>query len=202
MGKALAAYEKTLHFAPSRLDRYIEGLLTEDKEALTALTPGEKQGLRIFIGEADCVSCHNGPLLTDQSFHNTGVPPREPGRPDHGRAAAVAVVENDEFNCLGPFSDAKPQACDELRFMITDDPALEGAFKTPTLRNVSLRPPYMHAGQIATLDEVVRHYMKAPRAAVGHNERKPMRLSEGEARALVDFLGTLSGPIIERAPQS
>jgi cytochrome c peroxidase len=90
--------------------------------------------------------------------------------------------------------------------MVTDDPALEGAFKTPSLRNVALRPPYMHAGQFATLEEVVSHYVKAPSAAAGHSElalegerghaeRKPIRLSDSEMRDVAAFLKSLSGPL-------
>jgi cytochrome c peroxidase len=169
------------------------------------LTPQEVNGLRLFIGKGQCVTCHNGPLLTDQHFHNTGVPPRDPQRPDRGRAPAVAQVQKDEFNCLGPFSDAKVQGCEELRFIVADDPSLEAAFKTPSLRNVALRPPYMHAGQFSTLEEVVAHYVKAPRAKLGHSElsggssghieRPRIRLTEKEMADLVAFLGTLSGPI-------
>jgi cytochrome c peroxidase len=59
-------------------------------------------GKRRFMGRGQCVTCHNGPLLTDQHFHNTGVPPRDPAQPDRGRAAAIAKVQGDEFNCLGP----------------------------------------------------------------------------------------------------
>jgi cytochrome c peroxidase len=180
-----------------------------DVSAQRILTPQEVDGLRIFIGKGQCVSCHNGPLFTDQHFHNTGVPPRDATKPDRGRAAAIAKVQSDEFNCLGPFSDAKATLCQELRFMATDDPSMEGAFKTPSLRNVSLRPPYMHAGQFATIEDVIAHYVRAPAAFVGQTElahdgngnsmRKPIRLSEQEAKALASFLGTLSGPIVEVA---
>jgi cytochrome c peroxidase len=208
MGKAIAAYEKSLHHEASRLDRYVEGVVTGNPAGVEALNPDEVKGLRLFIGKAQCVTCHNGPLLSDQHFHNTGVPARDSGKPDRGRAAATAKVANDEFNCLGRFSDAKPQQCQELRFMVSDDPSLEGAFKTPSLRDVALRPPYMHAGQFATLEEVVRHYVKAPHAAVGHSElthlhadspqpghaeRPPIVLSETEIKDLVSFLGALSG---------
>ena len=89
--------------------------------------------------------------------------------------------------------------------MVTDDPALEGAFKTPSLRNIALRPPYMHAGQLASLEEVVAHYVKSPAAAIGHSElahegkghaeRKPIRLSQSEVRDVAAFLQTLSGPL-------
>jgi cytochrome c peroxidase len=76
---------------------------------------------------------------------------------------------------------------------------MEGAFRTPGLRGVAARPPYMHAGQFASLEEVVRHYMEAPRAAVGRSElrrvqgegRDPIRLSAAEQRDLVAFLKVL-----------
>jgi cytochrome c peroxidase len=207
MGKAIAAYEKSLQHEPSRLDRYIDAALTGNPAAQEMLRADEVRGLRLFIGKAQCVSCHNGPLFTDQQFHNTGVPPRDAATPDRGRAGATAKVRGDEFNCLGPFSDAQPNQCQELRFMVSDDPAPEGAFKTPGLRGVAQRPPYMHAGQFATLEQVVRHYVAAPRAAVGHSElthrhvngsagtqaeRVPIELTDAEVADLVSFLGTLS----------
>ena len=212
MGKAIAAYEKSLSYGESRFDRYARAIAANDASGQSELTAQEVNGLRVFIGNGQCVTCHNGPLLTDQAFHNTGVPPRDPARPDRGRAAAVAKVQADAFNCLGPFSDARPEQCSELRFIVTDDPALEGAFKTPSLRNVALRPPYMHAGQFDTLEQVVNHYMQSPPAVLGHSElargksdshaeRKPIRLSQEEARDLVAFLATLSGPIVEKASQ-
>ena len=207
MGKAIAAYEKSLRHEPSRLDHYIDAALTGNPAAQGMLGANEVRGLRLFIGKAQCVSCHNGPLFTDQQFHNTGVPPRDAANPDRGRAAATAKVRGDEFNCLGPFSDAQPKQCQELRFMVSDDAALEGAFKTPGLRGVAQRPPYMHAGQFGTLEQVVRHYVKAPHAALGHSElthrhgnaadathveRAPIELSDAEVADLVSFLGTLS----------
>ncbi|WP_326939528.1 cytochrome-c peroxidase [Actimicrobium sp. GrIS 1.19] len=197
MGKALAAYQKTLQYGAARLDRYIDGVQSGDIAALQILNPQEKNGLRIFIGRGECITCHNGPLLTDQHFHNTGVPSRNPEQPDIGRGGATAKVLQDEFNCLGRYSDAKPEHCQELRFMATDDPHLAGAFKTPALRNVALRSPYMHAGQLASLTDVVRHYVKAPAAVLGHSERQPMNLSETEIRDLAAFLATLSGQIVE-----
>ncbi|TFW33197.1 cytochrome-c peroxidase [Massilia horti] len=197
IGKAIAAYEKTLGYDQSRLDRYIDGVERQDRTAQQLLTAQEKNGLRLFIGKAQCVTCHNGPLLTDQQFHNTGIAPRIPGQPDPGRGAAIAKLLRDEFNCLGPYSDAKPEQCEELRFLSSDDHALDGAFKVPSLRNVAGRAPYMHAGQVASLHDVVEHYNKAPRAAMGHSELKPLRLSEGEVRDLVAFLGTLTSNVIE-----
>ena len=202
LGKTIAAYERTLTPGESRFDRYVQAVLQGDVQGQQALTGQEIRGLRLFIGKAQCSTCHNGPLLTDQHFHNTGVPPRDAARPDHGRSAAVAAVLDDPFNCLGRHSDAAATACQELRFIAADDPAMQGAFKTPGLRNVAERAPYMHAGQIATLEAVVTHYVRSPAAAVGHSElahggrdhaeRQPIRLTHGEASDLVAFLRALS----------
>lgn len=199
MGKALAAYEKTLQYGQSRMDKYVASLVSGDATAPSLLTSQEKNGLRIFIGKGQCITCHNGPLLTDQHFHNTGVAPTLSGKPDMGRNAALAKVKNDEFNCLGRFSDARPEQCEELRFLSAGDHALEAAFKTPSLRNVSLRPPYMHAGQIGSLTDVVRHYRQAPASQTGHSELHPRTLSEREVGDVVEFLKTLSGPVNDPA---
>jgi cytochrome c peroxidase len=211
MGKAIAAYEKTLAYGAAPFDRYADAVVAKDPAARDILDGRQVNGLRLFMGKGQCVTCHNGPLLTDQHFHNTGVPPLDPRNPDRGRAAALARVKQDEFNCLGPFSDAKREACQELAFMVTDPAGLEAAFKTPSLRNVALRPPYMHAGQFATLEEVVTHYAKSPAAVLGHSElahaggkhreRDPIQLSERDIRDVAAFLGTLSGPIVERTPK-
>ena len=205
LGKAIAAYERTVAYGESRFDRYVAAVLGGDADGQQALSPQETKGLRLFIGKAQCSTCHNGPLLTDQHFHNTGVPPRDPAQPDRGRSVATAQVRHDPFNCLGPHSDAPEGACQELAFMAADDPAMEGAFKTPSLRNVARRAPYMHAGQFRTLDEVVAHYVRSPKAAIGHSElahdggghagRTPIRLGDDEARDLVAFLKALSGPL-------
>lgn len=103
---------------------------------------------------------------------------------------------------MGAFSDAGKDDCDELRFNAQEDHSLDAAFKTPSLRNVALRAPYMHAGQKKTLAEVVDHYRNAPASVVGHSELKRIDLSDQEARDLVAFLGTLSGPIVERGQAS
>jgi cytochrome c peroxidase len=209
IGKVIAAYEKTLTYGEAPFDRYVEGTIARVPAAQQALTLQEVSGLRIFVGKGQCVSCHTGPLFTDQHFHNTGVPPRDPAKPDIGRASAIEKVQKDEFNCLGPFSDAKPDECQELRFITTANSSMDGAFKTPSLRNVALRPPYMHAGQFATIQQVIAHYITAPTAKFGHSElsqgtsshpeRQPIRLSKQEVYDLASFLGTLSGPILEGA---
>lgn len=189
-GKAIAAYERTLTVRPGRFDSYVAALSGGPKRN-ASFTADEVAGLRLFIGKAQCVTCHNGPLLTDQAFHNTGVPPRAGKAADRGRVAGVGKALSDPFNCLGAFSDAPREQCEELVFAVVDSPALVGAFKVPSLRGVSQRAPYIHAGQFASLDEVVGHYNRAPVAAAGTSELRPLHLSAGERRQIVAFLRTL-----------
>ncbi|WP_254597966.1 cytochrome-c peroxidase [Burkholderia lata] len=198
LGKAIAAYEATLQYGPSRFDTYVDGVLSGDPGKLAALTATEKAGLHLFMSKGQCITCHTGPMLSDRQFHNIGAPPRSGSAADSGRATAVDKVLRDEFNCMGPFSDAKPEQCEELQFISTDDPQMLGAFKTPSLRNVALRPPYMHSGQFESLEAVMRHYADAPAAAIGHSELKRIALSEQEQQQLVALLGAFSGPIVER----
>jgi cytochrome c peroxidase len=197
IGKAIAAYERRIGFAPARFDRYVDvELAGRAHGAEDALTRDEEAGLRLFIGKASCVNCHNGPLFTDNSFHNTGVPGPAVSLPaDSGRVVGVRQAVAGEFSCASRYSDAKPEDCRELRFAVTEGEELVRAYKTPTLRNVAGRAPYMHAGQISTLAAVVRHYNDAPRAPFGHSELESLRLSREERSQLEAFLRTLSGPL-------
>jgi cytochrome c peroxidase len=111
------------------------------------------------------------------------------------RCAGAWLVRNDEFNCLSRYSDAPPESCAELRFMVAAGTELTGAFKPPSLRNVAQTGPYMHAGQFTTLREVLEHYNRAPAAPVGRTELKPLQLSAVELAQLEAFLRSLSGAI-------
>jgi len=196
MGKAIAAYERLILPAPSRFDNYVEALLNNDKKAMqAALTDDEVAGLRLFIDRAQCISCHNGPLFTNNDFHNTGVPAAQGLELDHGRASGVIKVLNDEFNCLSQWSDAGEKDCAELRFITAEGAQLEGAFKPPTLRNVAETAPYMHAGRYATLEEVLAHYNHPPVAPIGHTELNPLGLTQREIEQIIAFLRALSGGV-------
>lgn len=195
IGKVLAAYERRVRFTRSRFDEYVEALLQDSDASRTILTTDELRGLRLFIGKANCLQCHNGPLFTNQEFHNTGVR-AVAGLPlDEGRLSGASKVLADEFNCSSRWSDSAPSKCLELKHMVTQSHELERAFKVPTLRNVGIRAPYMHAGQFATLQEVLRHYNKAPDARDGHSELKPLNLKEREIAQLVAFLHTLESRV-------
>ena len=195
IGKAIAAYERLLVPGRSAFDNYVSHL-SNGGDALDQpyLTRDQLHGLRLFIGEARCTECHNGPLFTNNEFHNTGVLP-PPGRlPDRGRIDGVREVLGDPFNCLGEMSDSSGDTCDELRFVRTGV-ELIGATRTPSLRNVTQTPPYQSRGQFETLEEVLAHYNEAPLAMIGHNEAEPLGLATWELDRLLAFLTALDAPV-------
>lgn len=196
-GKALAAFQRTLAPQSTRFDLWAAALAAGERPpAEASLTRDEQAGLRLFIGEAQCLNCHNGPLFTNNTFHNTGVPPA-PGLPlEHGRAATLAALADAPFSCLSAYSDVKPEdaeACAHLRFAPTDTAAFEGAFRTPTLRSVAQTAPYMHTGQFANLAQVLEFYNQggAP-PLLGHNELANLNLTPTQLAQIEVFLGTLT----------
>ncbi|MGI9303328.1 MAG: cytochrome-c peroxidase [Gammaproteobacteria bacterium] len=201
VGKALAAFERTLLPQASRFDKYVATLLAQksvEPADPSALTTEEIAGLKIFISEeAQCTRCHNGPLFTNFGFHNIGLIELKRGvrKYDFGRSQGAPQALDDPFNCLGPYSDAEPEQCRELDFIKTRGRELPGAFKVPTLRNVAETAPYMHDGRFATLEEVLDHYRTAPKRRLGHQELNPLALTPEQIGQLVAFLKTLTGPV-------
>ena len=138
-----------------------------------ALSDRARRGLQLFRGKANCTACHIGPLLTDEQFHNTGVAWRQAGS---GPAT---------FQDLG-------------RFTVTGKELDRGAFKTPTLREVARTAPYMHDGSLPTLDDVVEYHDRGGNANVFRDpEIRPLGLTADEKRALVAFLRSSSGQVLE-----
>jgi cytochrome c peroxidase len=192
IGKSIAAYERRIQYGPSRFDAFLAAWKKDGAPPKGVLTRDEMAGMALFLGKANCTQCHNGPLLTNNEFHNTGVPRRPELPEDRGRVVALASVKHDEFNCRSRWSDAKADQCPELEFLPAPSPELERAYKVPSLRTVAGRAPYMHAGQFATLAEVLDHYNRAPPAPAGHSELKPLGLDSAELRQLEAFLRSLS----------
>jgi cytochrome c peroxidase len=127
----------------------------------------ELEGLRLFRDKARCYLCHSGNRFTDEAFHNTGVAWREGALQDEGRAAITGKLYH------------------------------KGAFKTPTLREVGRRGPYMHDGSLATLEDVIEFYDRGGNKNPYLDENiVPLHLSEAEKKALLAFLRTgLAGSI-------
>jgi cytochrome c peroxidase len=195
IGKAIAAYERLLLPGESRFDQYVEHVLDGgDHLEQDFLGIDEIRGLRLFITDARCTECHNGPLLTNNEFHNTGLLSAPGDTPDRGRIDGVRAVMSDPFNCLGPYNDDPDPTCAELRYARTGV-ELIGATRTPSLRNLKDTAPFQHKGQLANLNDVLRHYEQAPLAMIGHNEATELYLRDWELRALEAFLNSLNAPV-------
>lgn len=192
VGKALEAYLRRLVSRGSRLDRYLGG----DE---SALTEAELRGAKVFVAEdrGRCIVCHDGPNLTDGGFHNIGIPDTTG---DTGRFDGVALLLADPLNGDGPFSDApggRLAGLEQMSWQL-------GAFKTPTLRDVTLRPPYGHNGAIATLEAFIDFHDAgggAPGSFAGEKEGtiRPIGLTAQEKADLLAFLGALEGEPLDRA---
>lgn len=197
-GKAIEAFERTAGPTAGRFDRYVHELAAgSDGETLSI---EEKAGLRLFVGEAGCVNCHHGPLFTDHSFHNIGLPNIPAGGIDPGRARGAGDVGVDALNCRSRHADRVPagdpgdEPCPELRYLDPSFPDWAAAFKTPALRNVAATGPYMHDGQLDSLAAVLHFYNVLPgEPIVGHRELtlEPLSLDASELTALEAFLRTL-----------
>lgn len=195
IGKAIAAYERLLLPGPSRFDQYVDAIAREDETlARSILSAEESTGLRLFMGKARCIECHNGPLLTNNEFHNTGIISAPGEIPDRGRIDGIRLVRADPFNCLGAYSDDPLKDCAELRFARTGAEVV-GALRTPSLRNLTGTAPFSHKGQTSSLEQMMQHYDSAPPALIGHNEAKPLNLSQRERAQLQSFLTTLDSPL-------
>lgn len=174
--QALAAYIRELVTPDAPFDRYMDG---DD----SALTPAATRGLALFVGKADCASCHTGPMLSDFSMHVIG------GAQD------------------GLGRDTTPG--DDLGW--GEHGGTPYSFRTPPLRHVAETAPYFHAGTAATLRDVIEFKNAgvsahpSVRAAQLDSAVKPLELTTSEIDDLIAFLQSLSdlttiqGPLF-RAP--
>ena len=212
--KSVAAYERLLVSGPSPFDRFARGLIDGDEELLASLDEAQQRGLKLFINDnpsnpfhdeaisepgAECYACHGGPELSDREFHNIGLGARDwLTWEDLGRYEGAERVVEDPFNGIGPYSD-DPQAAsnDKLVYLREPDGLELGQFKTPSLRNVALRPPYMHGGHFDTLEDVLGFYTRLDESPViSHRDEQlyPLdHLDEEDLADLLAFLEALTG---------
>lgn len=199
VGKALAAYESRLVTADSPFDRFAGALARGDQAEIARYPLDARRGLALFEGRANCRACHAGPWFSDGEFHDIGVPPAKGGIPrDAGRLRGLEKLRADPFRGSGAFSDDPRGARASEIDRVASGPELWGAFRTPSLRNVAVTAPYMHEGQLATLEDVLRYYSTlAGAVARGHHGEtvlQPLHLSDAEISDLAAFLRTLTSP--------
>jgi len=200
IGKAIEAYERKLIGGASPFDTYVEGLRTGDPAKEAALSPAAARGLKLFVGAANCHTCHTGPALSDGEFHNLGLPLSPGEEPDRGRAAGMNLLRADIFNAAGPFSDEPTEIAKQRLETLPPPKSQLGAFKTPSLRNVALSAPYMHDGRFATLPEVLEFYAQGKPASHTRLVGTPdltlnlvPRLTPEQRADLAAFLEALTG---------
>jgi len=204
IGKAIEAYERLLLPEPAPFDAYVAALQAGDHAEDDLLSDAAKRGLAAFIGPAGCVNCHSGPLFSDFNFHNIGLHPVnfDEDAPieesladiDRGRAVGAWKVLANPFRSDGRYGDAEIN--EELEFLTPDFADFEGAFRTPTLRNIARTAPYGHGGQFDTLEEVVEWYRTLPLTPmIGHRDLVLGLFDRDVAtKDLVAFLQSLTGP--------
>ncbi|MBX6315080.1 MAG: c-type cytochrome [Isosphaeraceae bacterium] len=187
--KAIATFERTVLSGHSAYDRYNGGGGKEPE--FDALTESQKRGMVLFglrlhpddpsrdkvdeklLKKAGCTSCHVGFNFTDEQFHNLGVGWDEAKR---------------EFADLGRWAISPIGAKYDKEL---------GAFKTPTLRDISRTAPYMHDGSERTLEDVIEFYNKGGNKNPNLDpDMKPLNLTDQEKADVVAFLKALDGELV------
>jgi cytochrome c peroxidase len=183
VAKAIAAFERAAALSGnSKYDKYVKG-------DMKALSDSEKRGMVLFglrldrdddfktdavLKKAECTSCHIGANFTDEQFHNLGIGWNE---------------KEHKFADLGRWA-IEPIGAKNSRDI--------GAFKTPTVRDVTRTAPYMHDGSLRTLEAVVEHYDKGgiPNPSLDKDIKK-LSLTEQEQKDVVAFMKALTSEPIK-----
>jgi cytochrome c peroxidase len=203
VGKVMAAFQETLVTDLTPFDAFRDALARGDHNAASLYPREARRGLKIFVGKGQCSTCHTGPMFTNGEFHDIGVSNFIDGdskKADGGRHDGIQKLMTSKFNLLGPYNDDATRASAAKTTQVKPEHHHVGAFKVPSLRNVGYTGPYMHSGELLSLDAVVRHYAELNvdrlRSDAG-GLLKPLKLTPGESADLVAFLQTLN---MDRAP--
>jgi cytochrome c peroxidase len=194
--RALAAYQRTVVSDAKKVafDRYAMG----DSKALGET---QKRGMALFNGKANCIACHNGPLVSNQQFYATGVP----AHPQFKEDPLGQITHRWEVYQKGvPEDKYRTAADDHGLYYITKNPKDIGKWRVPSLRELKYTAPYMHNGMLATLADVVDFYDRGGGEAMNKTPIvKPLKLTAQEKKDLVAFLEALSmdEPLIHDDPK-
>lgn len=177
---AIASYLETLNPFSSPFDKYING-------SSTAMTKEQIHGFNLFMGKAQCATCHFAPIF------NGLIPP---------------LYQRSEFEVLGTTATddlANPKPDNDLgRYNILKAEPYQRAFKTPTVRNAARTAPYMHNGAFANLDSVMVFYNKGGGNGFGLHvtnqtlSPNPLNLTNGEIKDIISFIDALTDESPER----
>ena len=227
VGKALAAYQETLVTARTPFDAFRDAMAglpgapsgsagPSGRSASPAPPPAypaaAQRGLKLFVGQAGCIACHQGANFSDQRFHKVLAAPGDAGgnpagsagggneRPaDAGRLGGAISLKNNPLNLAGAYNDDPRRANQRAtqRRLVKED--MRGQFRTPSLRNVAATAPYMHDGRMDRLQDAVRHGGYGKTAPSAEAVAAPA-LSEQQAQDMVAFLASLTDAYGQRRP--
>ena len=172
---ALASYVASLQSFNSPVDRYLRG---ED----ISLNDDIKKGYNLFMGKANCGTCHFAPTFAGL------VPPFY----DESESEILGVAENSTNQTMDKDQGRAGAVLKE------NTEIYEFSFKTPTVRNIALTAPYMHNGAYETLDQVIDFYNNG--GGIGHGFDVPfqtlpsdsLNLNEAEKQQLIAFMHALT----------
>lgn len=220
-GLAIQLYQATLVADDTPFDRFLEG-------KSDVLTAHQRLGLELFLNKGKCINCHGGAELTnasvanvrnerlermvmgdrrfavyDNGFYNIGVRPTPEDVGLGGKDPFGLPLSESRLAQLGLFFDPNLLPPIHPRERV----AVDGAFKTPGLRNIELTAPYFHNGGQATLLQVVEFYNRGGDFADENRadldpDIQPLGLTSTEKSALVAFLKALTDERVRdrRAP--
>jgi cytochrome c peroxidase len=192
MLRAVAAYQRTLNSKNVPFDAYLKG---DDK----AINGAAKLGYKLFAGKANCIKCHDGPLLSDDRYHNLGVPPS----PDFLSSPNKQITFRFEQASNGVPRKMYESARDDFGlYYVTKRAGDIGKFRTASLRELKHTAPYMHNGVFKTLAEVIDFYNQGGGKHPNKSPLlKPLTLTKDQKADLLAFLESLSGdPLADKPP--
>lgn len=225
-GLSIMLYESTLISDQTPYDRFARG-------DSAALSPMAKRGLDLFLKEGRCIECHGGPefagatishlrrqherqglietmqggrgtVLYDSGFYNIGVRPTQEDLGlghNHPKYGPLSYVVQER---LGRNPDPK------ISVSYAQPVSINGAFRSPSLRNVELTGPYMHNGGMKSLEEVLQFYARggdfsrrnSADLAPDIHPLPALQNDPDSIRALAEFLKHLTDPRVrlQQAP--
>ncbi len=173
----MAAYQRSLVAADAPFDRWRNGESWRRGLDAPGMSAAAQEGFELFTNKAGCALCHTVEdkyaNFTDNGFHVIGA---------RRRFGLPTQASDDPDDDLG-------------RFKFSGKAVDRRAFKTPSLRNITRTPPYMHDGSLATLAEVIDFYDRGGGNLVGKSPMlRKLNLDEQEKAALIAFLESLNSP--------
>jgi cytochrome c peroxidase len=200
--KAIEAYERLLVSRDAPWDKFVAG-------DANAISQRAIHGYKLFTSKGYCVSCHSGPLFSDNGLHNIGVP-NHGQIVDKGRYDTIVRALTNPFRADGIWSDDRDAGSQKLATQFDFDAGLSpdggpnfslsselGMFRTKHLRQIEHTGPYMHNGSLHSLEDVMALYRTGGGdsgigtldiAFAGH-----VAMTLEEEADVVEFMKTLTG---------